>query len=66
MLQQDKAQDFVIATGIQASVRQFVDYSAQVLGWGSLVWTGTGLDEVGIRPDTNEVVVRVDPSISGL
>ena len=48
MLQQDKPQDFVIATGIQASVRQFVDYSAQALGWGSLVWTGKGLDEMGL------------------
>ncbi|EAQ70092.1 GDP-mannose 4/6-dehydratase [Synechococcus sp. RS9909] len=60
MLQQDKPQDYVIATGIQASVRQFVDYSAEALGWGPLRWDGHGLDEVGIRRDTNEIVVRVD------
>ena len=58
MLQQQQAQDFVIATGQQYSVRQFVEWTAAELGM-DLRWQGQGLDEVGLwngRP-----VVRVDP-----
>ena len=58
MLQQTQAQDFVIATGQQYSVRQFIDWTAAELGM-NLVWQGQGTDEVGLwngRP-----VVRVDP-----
>jgi GDPmannose 4,6-dehydratase len=47
MLQQDKAEDFVIATGVQYSVRQFIEWSAEELGI-SLRFEGSGLDEVGI------------------
>lgn len=47
MLQQDTADDFVIATGRQFSVRQFVDVAAAELGI-SLRWVGAGLDEKGI------------------
>lgn len=62
MLQQEwPPQDFVIATGRQESVRRFIEISAEKLGWGSLIWRGEGLEEVGIRPDTEEIVVRIDP-----
>jgi len=46
MLQQDQPEDFVIATGVQYSVRQFVEFAAAELGIG-LRWEGQGADEVG-------------------
>ena len=61
MLQQDQPEDFVIATGRQESVRRFIELSASALGWGALQWEGEGLEEVGRRSDTGEVVVRIDP-----
>lgn len=70
MLQQDQPEDFVIATGVQYSVRQFIEWSAQELGV-TLEFTGTGVDEKGIvvkiegdkAPALNvgDVVVAVDP-----
>ena len=59
MLQQEVPEDFV--TGRQASIRDFLPFSTRILGWGSIRWEGKGLDEVGYRDDTNQVVVRVDP-----
>ncbi len=47
MLQQEKPDDFVIATGIQYSVRQFIEMAAQQLGF-TVAWQGQGLDEVGV------------------
>ena len=61
MLQQDKPEDFVIATGRQESVRRFIELSASALGWGGLQWDGEGLEEVGRRSDSGAVVVRIDP-----
>jgi len=61
MLQQDHPEDFVIATGRQESVRRFIELTAQQLGWGSIQWQGSGLEETGIRSDTGVVVVRIDP-----
>ena len=66
MLQQDAPQDFVIATGRQETVRRFIELSAEQLGWGggnvqAIQWDGTGIDEVGRRGDTGDVVVRIDP-----
>ena len=58
MLQQDKPEDFVIATGKQYSVRQFIEWTAQELGM-SLRWEGTGVDEMGYWND--KPVVRIDP-----
>ncbi|RTL33101.1 MAG: GDP-mannose 4,6-dehydratase [Burkholderiales bacterium] len=73
MLQQDKAEDFVIATGVQFSVRQFVEFSAKELGV-TVTFEGEGEAEVGrvtaIEPVNDEilakcnvgdVIVRVDP-----
>ncbi len=59
MLQQDRAEDFVIATGVQYSVRDFVDAAAQELGI-KIRWTGTGVDETGSDQSGN-VIVKVDP-----
>ncbi|MES2320991.1 MAG: GDP-mannose 4,6-dehydratase [Pseudomonadota bacterium] len=47
MLQQDKPEDFVIATGVQYSVRQFIEAAAQELGI-SIAWQGHGVDEFGV------------------
>jgi len=74
MLQQEKPEDFVIATGIQHSVRQFVEIAAAHLGI-TLAWKGAGVDEQGIVEAVapykaggsaadvtpGDVVVRVDP-----
>ncbi len=59
MLQQDKAEDFVIATGVQHSVRDFVDAAASELGM-KITWSGSGVEEKGSLPD-GKVVVAVDP-----
>lgn len=70
MLQQDTAEDFVIATGVQYTVRQFITWSAAELGV-TLEFTGTGVDEIAtvaeIKGDdapalkVGDVVMRVDP-----
>ena len=61
MLQQEgPPEDFVIATGRQETVRRFIELSAEALGWGSIHWEGSGLDEIG-RRNTGEIVVRIDP-----
>ena len=58
MLQQDEPEDFVIATGTQFSVREFVDAAARELGM-DIRWEGKGTDEVGIFK--SQTIVRVDP-----
>ena len=65
MLQQELPRDFVIATGRQESIRRFIELTAEKLGWKNnnneyILWSGQGVDEVGRRADTNEIVVRVD------
>ena len=74
MLQQESPEDFVIATGVQYSVRQFVEQSARRLGV-TLRWDGEGVDERGIVESVDpehagvrcpaikagDVIVRVDP-----
>ena len=64
MLQQDKPEDYVIATGIQYSVRDFVDAAAGELGM-QIHWQGEGVDEVGVLDNTGDnsgkTVIRVDP-----
>ena len=69
MLQQEKPEDFVIATGVQYSVREFITWSAKELGI-TLRFEGTGVDEVGIIEaiegdnapalKVGDVIVRVD------
>ena len=70
MLQQDQPEDFVIATGVQYSVRQFVEFAAAELGI-QLRWVGEGENEVGIvsslinaeetKVKIGDAVVKVDP-----
>ena len=68
MLQQDQAEDFVIATGVQYSVRDFVDAAAKELGM-TIRWEGQGVDEKGYldpssgqgRREGEQCIVAVDP-----
>jgi GDPmannose 4,6-dehydratase len=65
MLQQELAEDFVIATGIQYSVREFVTAAAEELGL-RISWKGNGVDEVGAvqsayKNAPPQIIVRVDP-----
>ena len=60
MLQQPQAEDFVIATGEQHSVREFVSRAAAELGM-SISWQGAGLAEQGVDARTGTVLVKVDP-----
>ena len=59
MLQQDSPEDYVIATGQQYSVREFVEKSADYFGM-DIEWHGEGLDEIGIDKNTGRVVIKVD------
>ena len=58
MLQQETAEDFVIATGVQFSVRDFVNAAAKELGM-KIRWEGNGVDEKGYD-EANRVIVAVD------
>jgi GDPmannose 4,6-dehydratase len=60
MLQQDEADDYVIATGEQYSVREFVEEAAPYFGM-KIAWEGEGLDEVGIDKLTKRTVIKVSP-----
>jgi len=60
MLQQVEARDYVIATGHQYSVRQFVETAARELDM-SIQWQGRDVDEVGIDTRSGNTVIRIDP-----
>jgi GDPmannose 4,6-dehydratase len=59
MLQQDTPDDFVIATGEQYSVKEFVEKCAPFFGL-KIRWEGDGLNEVGINTMNNKVIIRVN------
>ena len=60
MLQQDKPDDYVIATGEQHSVKDFVNEAAQYFGF-KLEWMGEGLDETGFDWNTKRPIIIIDP-----
>ena len=65
MLQQEEPEDYVIATGRSVTVRRFIELSAKCLGWGdgyssSIIWEGSGIDEVGRRADNGDIVIKID------
>lgn len=60
MLQQEKPLDYVIATGEQRSVREFVEAAATRMDI-AIEWRGKGVDEVGIDGDSGREIVKVDP-----
>ena len=59
MLQQDKPDDYVIATGVQYSVRDFVEAAAPYFGM-KIEWMGEGMNEVGYDWNTKKPVIKVD------
>jgi len=66
MLQQEVPKDYVISTGRAESVRKFAEISAFYLGWSNggdsgIIWEGEGLNEVGRRADTMDIVIKIDP-----
>lgn len=61
ILQQDEPDDFVIATGEQHSVREFVNIAASKLGI-EVAWKGEGVDETGVDAKTGRTIVKVDPA----
>lgn len=60
MLQQEKPEDFVIATGKTYTVRQFVEYAFEETGV-KIRWQGSNVDEVGVDAATGKVKVKIDP-----
>ncbi|HEY7243443.1 MAG TPA: GDP-mannose 4,6-dehydratase [Xanthobacteraceae bacterium] len=60
MLQQEKPDDYVLATGESHSVREFVEKAFSHIGH-TIVWTGSGVSEKGIERTTGEVLVELDP-----
>ena len=67
MLQQNKPEDYVISTGRMESVRKFIEICAEKLNWNeegnnkAIIWEGSGVNEIGRRADTKQIVVRIDP-----
>jgi GDPmannose 4,6-dehydratase len=61
MLQQDKPQDFVLATGETHTVRSVVEAAASRLGF-DIEWSGSGLDETGTDRRSGKTIVRVNPA----
>ena len=60
MLQQDKPEDFVIATGETHSVREFIEACCKELGI-RLKWGGDGVDEVGVDEESGKVIIKINP-----
>jgi GDPmannose 4,6-dehydratase len=60
MLQQEKPDDYILSTGEQYSVRQFIEAAFAVVG-KTIQWKGTGVDETGVDASTNEVLVKINP-----
>ena len=66
MLQKEKPDDYVVATGRQLSVRSFIEMTARELKWNkndsknAIIWEGEGINEIGRRSDNGQVVIRID------
>ena len=67
MLQQEEPEDYVIASGRMETVRKFIEISAEKLSWNknengpAIIWEGEGIEEIGRRADTKEIVIKIDP-----
>ena len=60
MLQQESPEDYVIATGVQHSVREFVEKAAPYFGM-NIEWHGSGEDEIGMDKNTKKTIITVNP-----
>jgi len=59
MLQQDKPDDYVIATGETHTVREFAEVAGKYFGF-DIVWQGNGIQEVGIDKNTGKTIIEID------
>jgi GDPmannose 4,6-dehydratase len=59
MLQQNEPDDYVLATGRTITVKEFIERSFKLVNV-DIVWEGSGLDEVGINKNTQQIVVKID------
>jgi GDPmannose 4,6-dehydratase len=60
MLQQDEADDYVLATNVTTTIRDFFTYAGEALGM-DLEWTGEGEDETATDRKTGKLVMKVNP-----
>tara|TARA_Y100000589_G_scaffold294411_1_gene300030 strand:- start:406 stop:1530 length:1125 start_codon:yes stop_codon:yes gene_type:complete len=66
MLQQERPDDFVIATGRMETVRKFCELTARALNWSTedcpegIIWEGKGIEEIGRRANNKKIVIRID------
>ena len=60
MLQHEQPEDFVIATGEQHSIREFVNEAFKYYGI-EIIWQGEGIDEVGVDKTTGKILVKINP-----
>ena len=60
MLQQEKPDDYILATGENHSVREFIEITAKFLDM-EILWQGQGLDEKGIDKKTKKIIIKIDP-----
>lgn len=60
MLQQESPEDYVIATGVQHSVREFVEKASPYFGM-NIEWHGSGEDEIGMDKNTKKTIITVNP-----
>jgi GDPmannose 4,6-dehydratase len=60
MMQHDKADDFVIATGETHTVREFIEKAANIAGF-SIVWEGEGVNEIGRDQKNGRIIIKIDP-----
>ena len=58
MLQEDKPDDYVLSTGETHSVREFVELAFTHIN-RKIIWSGEGINEVGIDSETNEILVKI-------
>ena len=59
MMQQDKPEDYVIATGKAKTVREFVKLASKELGFNT-IWKGSGLNEIGIDKNSGKTIIKID------
>lgn len=62
ILQHDKPEDFVIATGETHTVREFIEEVGKNLGY-NIVWRGKGVKETGLDTKTGKVLIKIDPAL---
>ena len=60
MLQEPQSADYVLATGITTTVRDFVNFAGNALDI-QIEWTGNGLNEIGVNKSNGNTIIEVDP-----